>query len=94
MSLSVGVQPLTIALEAAFEAGIKAMEAAAVANKDTDPPTEIVSREVIIDAGGKAFAAAAAPAIKLFIESGVVNTAVATTGTAVAQAGTGVGSVS
>ena len=90
MSLSAAITDLTEALDDAFVAGMKAM--AAKSNKIDG--SEGVSPDSIYRAGGDAFKAIAAPAIKIFVESGVVNTAVTTTGTSAAQAGAGIGAVS
>ena len=90
MSLSATITDLTQALDDAFVAGMEAM--AAKSNKIDG--SDGVSPNSIYEAWGDAFKAIAAPAIKTFVESGVVNTAVTTTGSAAAQAGVGVGAVS
>ena len=91
MPLSAGIGPLQLALEEAFEKGMKAMDDKAA--KNTSDVAVTTSAAVIRDAGGKAFAAEASKAINAFILTGLVTTAVVTTGSAVAQAGTGTGKI-
>ena len=79
------------AMKQAFIAGETAMEQKAKSNIRNAKAT--ISNTAIKKAGGEAFAEIAAPAIDAYIKSGLVTTAVVTTGTAVAQAGTGTGAI-
>ncbi len=80
---------LAAAMKDAFIAGETAMELEA--KKNIDPAKQIVTNADIKLAGGLAFAAIAGPAIDAYIRSATVTTVVATTGTAAAQAGAGIG---
>ena len=85
------VPAIQLALEKAFEKGMKAMDDKAA--KNTSDVAVTTSAAAIRDAGGKAFAAEASKAINAFIKTGLVTTAVVTAGSAVAQAGTGTGAI-
>ena len=91
MPLAAGMDAFKLALEKAFESGMKAMDDKAA--KNTSDVAVTTSAASIRDAGGKAFAAEASKAVSDFIKTGLVTTTVATTGTAAAQAGAGTGAV-
>jgi hypothetical protein len=80
------------AMKKAFVAGETAMEVEA--KKNISSARSKSSAADIKEAGGKAFAKIAAPAIDAYIKSGVVATVVATTGTIGVHAGTGTGTIS
>jgi len=83
---------LNTALQQAFVAGETAMENTAKLN--ITQAKQVVTNDQIKKAGGVAFAAIATPAIDAYIKSGLVTTAVVTAGSAVAQTGTGTGTIS
>jgi len=80
---------LTQSLKAAFIAGETAMENKAKENIKDAKAT--VSNTDIKNAGGRAFAEIAAPAIDAYIKSGLVTTAVTTVVATTGGPGTGTG---
>ena len=80
---------LTAALKDAFIAGETAMELEA--KKNIDPAKQVVTNADVKLAGGIAFAAIAAPAIDVYIKSGLVTTAVTTVVATTGGPGTGTG---
>ena len=88
MPLSIGKPILQVALAKAFVDAMNEYK-----KFDQTGNSGVDSSVAATNAAGAVFGAVAAPAVDAFVKTGLVSTVVVTAGTAVKQAGTGVGDV-